>query len=60
MNNNCEYAGQGGCLCSTCKSMREALESIANLNTDAVFDREEVKRVFKEMEQALEDCKCEK
>jgi len=61
MNINCEYAGLGGCcLCSACQSMRKTIESLSNMNTDEILDREEVKQVFREMEQALEDCRREK
>lgn len=60
MNNNCEFAGDRCCMCSACQSMREALENLSSMNTDEIFDREEAKKVFKEMKQALEDCKREK
>ena len=60
MNNNCKFAGSGCCMCSACQSMRETLENLSNMNTDKIFDKKEVRKIFKEMEQTLEDCKCEK
>ena len=60
MNKNCEFAGSGCCMCSACQSMRETLENLNNMNTDKLYDKKDVRKIFKEMEQTLEDCKCEK
>ena len=35
------------------------MEELENMNIDEIMDREEVKRVFQEMEKTLEDCKRE-
>lgn len=60
MNNDCKYAGGKDCMCSACQSMRKALEEADKINISEITDREEVKRVFHEMEKALKDCRGEK
>lgn len=47
-------------MCSACQSMRKALEEADKINISEITDREEVKRVFHEMEKALKDCRGEK
>lgn len=47
MDNNCEYASDGCCLCSACQSMRKALEEAERI------PQEEIDRVFQEAEKAI-------
>lgn len=49
MNNNCEYASEGCCLCSACHAAREAIKEAEKVT------KEEVDRLFCDAEKMLED-----
>ena len=49
MNNNCEYASDGCCLCSVCQTAREAMKEAEKVT------KEEVDRLFCDAEKMLED-----
>ena len=51
MNNNCEYASDGCCLCSACQAAREAIEEAEKVT------KEDVDRLFCDAEKMLEDIK---
>lgn len=51
MNNNCEYASGGYCMCSTCQAVRKAMEDAEKIT------REEVDKLFCDAEKLLEDIK---
>lgn len=50
MNNNCEFADGGYCMCSTCQAVREAMDA-ANQVTEG-----EVETILREAEEALKRC----
>ena len=50
MNNNCEFAGSGCCMCSACQSMREALEEAGKIT------KEEIEALFCEAEEMMKKC----
>ena len=49
MNNNCEYASDGCCLCSACQAVREAMKEAEKVT------KEELDRLFCDAEKMLED-----
>ncbi len=49
MNNNCEYASGGHCMCSTCQAVRKAMEDAEKIT------KEEVEEVFREAERLLKE-----
>ena len=49
MNNNCEYASDGCCLCSACQAIREAMKEAEKVT------KEELDRLFCDAEKMLED-----
>ena len=51
MNNNCEYASDGCCLCNACQAAREAMKEAEKVT------KEEVDRLFCDAEKMLEDIK---
>lgn len=50
MNNNCEFAGGGYCLCSACQAARQALEDAKKVT------QEEIEELFREAEKMMEEC----
>ncbi len=48
-NNNCEYASDGCCLCSTCQAAREAMKEAEKVT------KEEIDKLFCDAEKMLED-----
>lgn len=53
-NKDCEFASGGYCMCDTCQSMRKMLEELTNLKGEDIMKKEEAKKMFEEMERALE------
>ncbi len=51
MNNNCEYASDGHCLCDACQAAREIVEEAEKVT------KEDVDRLFCDAEKMLEDIK---
>ena len=49
MNNNCEYASDGHCLCDACLVAREAIEEAEKVT------KEDIDRLFCDAEKMLED-----
>jgi len=49
VNNNCEYASDGCCLCNACQAAREAMKEAEKVT------KEEVDRLFCDAEKILED-----
>ncbi len=49
MNNNCEYASDGHCLCDACQAAREIVEEAEKVT------KEDVDRLFCDAEKMLED-----
>lgn len=47
MNNNCEYASGGHCMCDACQAVRKAMEDAEKIT------KEEVEGVFREAERLL-------
>lgn len=56
LNKDCEMFG-GYCLCSACQSMRKTLQELSDLNLEDKLERESAKKVYAEMEKALEELK---
>lgn len=58
MNNNCEFAGGGYCLCSACQSMREMIEYVEGeeFKNELSMSKEEVKKIFEDAEKCLKGC----
>lgn len=54
MNNNCEYAGGGYCMCGTCQAVRKVMEEVEKVT------KEEVDRIFSDAEKALENIEISK
>lgn len=55
MNNNCEFSGEGYCMCEVCISMRKDLEELTNMKAEDIMEKESAKRLYEEMKAALED-----
>lgn len=53
-NKDCEFSGDGYCMCDTCWSLRKMLEELADLKGEDIMKKEEAKKMFEEMERALE------
>lgn len=53
MNNNCEFANQGGCMCDACQSMRETIKELKDLECEDIMKKEEAKKIFEEMKKEL-------
>lgn len=56
-NKDCEFARGGYCMCDACLSMRKMLEDLTDLKGEDIIKKEEAKKIFKEMEKALEQDK---
>lgn len=54
-NKDCEFARGGGyCMCEACQSMRKMLEELTDIKVEDIMKKEEAKKMFDEMERALE------
>jgi len=53
-NKDCEDCGGKYCMCDACQSMKKTLEELTDLKVEDIMKKEEAKKVFAEMERALE------
>lgn len=54
-NKDCKFSRGGYCLCDSCQAMKKMLEELTDLKGEDIMKKEEAKKVFAEMERALEE-----